>query len=33
MARKLRQGILPFKIERSDEPIMAKGGLVLPYAM
>jgi hypothetical protein len=25
MARKLRQGILPFKIEKSDEPIMARG--------
>lgn len=31
MAKKRRQGILPFKIERSDEPLIARGGLVLPY--
>lgn len=33
MAKKLRQGILPFKIERSDEPLIARSGLVLPYEM
>lgn len=33
MASKLRQGILPFLIERSDEPLVARGGLVLPYEM
>ena len=33
MSSKLRQGILPFRIERSDEPLVARGGLVLPYEM
>ncbi|MEK7777547.1 MAG: IS1380 family transposase [Chloroflexota bacterium] len=33
MTGKLRQGILPFRIERSDEPLIARGGLVLPYEM
>lgn len=33
MAAKLRQGILPFKIEKSDEPLIARAGLVLPYEM
>jgi hypothetical protein len=33
MHRKLRQGILPFRIEQSDEPLIARGGLILPYEM
>ena len=33
MSGKLGQGILPFKIERSDEPLIARAGLVLPYEM
>jgi hypothetical protein len=33
MAAKLQQGILPFKIEKSDEPLIARAGLVLPYEM
>ncbi len=33
MSGKIRQGILPFRIERSDEPLVARGGLVLPYEM
>lgn len=33
MTQKRRQGILPFRIERSDEPLIARGGLVLPYEM
>ena len=33
MAAKLRQDILPFKIGKSDEPLMARVGLVLPYEM
>jgi len=33
MAAKLEQGVLPFKIERSDEPLIARAGLVLPYEM
>jgi len=33
MSRKLRQGILPFRIEQSDEPLVARGGLILPYEM
>ena len=28
-----RQTILPFKIEQTDAPLMARGGLVLPYEM
>jgi NAD(P)H-flavin reductase len=31
MAAKPPQGVLPFKIEKSDEPLMARVGLVLPY--
>ena len=30
---KLQQGVLPFKIERTDEPLIARAGLVLPYEM
>ncbi len=33
MASKLRQGILPFRVVQSDEPLVARGGLVLPYEM
>jgi len=33
MSNRGRQGILPFRIERSDEPLLARGGLVLPYEM
>ena len=33
MSKKRRQGILPFRIVRSDEPLVARGGLVLPYEM
>jgi len=33
MAGKLQQDILPFKIEKSDEPLIARAGLVLPYEM
>ncbi len=31
MDKKSRQGLLPFKIEQSKEPLMARGGLILPY--
>ena len=33
MSKKLRQGILPFRIVQSNEPLVARGGLVLPYEM
>jgi len=33
VAAKLQQGVLPFNIERSDEPLIARAGLVLPYEM
>jgi hypothetical protein len=33
MKKKLRQGVLPFRIVQSDEPLVARGGLVLPYEM
>lgn len=33
MNQKSRQGILPFKIEKSEEPLIARAGLVLPYEM
>jgi hypothetical protein len=33
MATKLQQGVLPFKIEKSDEPLIARAGLILPYEM
>ncbi len=32
-AKVLHQGILPFKIEKSDEPLIARAGLLLPYEM
>ncbi len=28
-----RQTILPFEIEQTDAPLMARGGLILPYEM
>ncbi len=28
-----RQTILPFEIEQIDAPLMAQGGLILPYEM
>jgi len=28
-----REGLLPFRIEQSDEPLIARGGLILPYEM
>jgi len=28
---KVREGLLPFKIEQSNEPLIARGGLILPY--
>ena len=31
MDKKLREGILPFRIEQSNEPLIARGGLVLTY--
>ena len=33
MVAKLQQGGLPFKIEGTDEPLIARAGLVLPYEM
>lgn len=33
MGRKSREGLLPFKIEKSEEPLIARGGLILPYEM
>ena len=33
MSGKLRQRILPFRIEMTNEPLMARAGLVLPYEM
>ena len=33
LSKELRQGILPFRIVQSDEPLVARGGLVLPYEM
>ena len=33
MSKKQRQGILPFRIVQSNEPLIARGGLVLPYEM
>lgn len=33
MSKKQRQGILPFRIEQSNEPLVARGGLILPYEM
>jgi len=33
MSSKLRQRILPFRIEMTNEPLIARAGLVLPYEM
>jgi len=33
MARRYREGLLPFKIVATDEPLIARGGLVLPYEL
>ena len=33
MTAKPQQGILPFKIDGTDEPLIARAGLVLPYEM
>lgn len=33
MSKRARQGILPFRIVQSDAPLVARGGLVLPYEM
>lgn len=33
MERRPREGLLPFRIEQSDEPLIARGGLILPYEM
>ena len=31
MARRYKEGLLPFKIVAADESLIARGGLVLPY--
>jgi len=31
MSKKYREGILPFKVVATDEPLIARGGLILPY--
>jgi len=31
MSKKYKEGILPFKIVATDEPLIARGGLILPY--
>ena len=33
MVKKLQRSFLPLKIERTDEPLIARAGLVLPYKM
>jgi len=33
MVGKLQRGVLPFKIEGTDEPLIARAGLILPYEM
>ena len=33
MARRYKEGLLPFKIVAADEPLIARGGLVLPYEL
>ena len=33
MVAKLQQAVLPFRIEGTDEPLIARAGLVLPYEM
>lgn len=31
MSKKYKEGILPFKVVATDEPLIARGGLILPY--
>ena len=33
MTNRRREGILPFKVVATDEPLVARGGLVLPYEL
>ena len=33
MARRYKEGLLPFKIVAADEPLIARSGLLLPYEM
>ena len=33
MVAKLQRGVLPFKIEGTDELLIARAGLILPYEM
>ncbi|MFW6102578.1 MAG: IS1380 family transposase, partial [Chloroflexota bacterium] len=33
MAGRYKEGLLPFKIVASDEPLIARSGLLLPYEM
>jgi len=33
MARRYKEGLLPFKIIATDEPLIARSGLLLPYEM
>ena len=33
MTKRRREGILPFKVVATDEPLVARGGLVLPYEL
>ena len=33
MAKRYREEILPFKVVATDEPLVARGGLVLPYEL
>ena len=33
MARRYKEGFLPFKVVACDEPLVARGGLLLPYEM
>ncbi len=33
MAKRYGEGILPFKVIATDEPLVVRGGLVLPYEL
>ncbi len=33
MARRYKEGLLPFKVVTADEPLIARSGLILPYEM
>ncbi len=33
MARRYKEGLLPFKIVAADEPLVARSGLLLPYEL